>query len=317
MPASVGGRGCTTLQQVLVQEQGGRVTNGIAWCLATPPSWWPEVANDHQRETVAAADGPRRDGGVLRDHRGGRRLRRLRPDRHRAPRRRRLRARRREVARHVVQRGRLRLLPGRADRAASTRATRRCSSSTSDAPGVRVVRTPAYTHTLGHDHPIVAFEGVRVPASHLVGTEEDGMSFVYEWFRFERLMVAARCLGAAERLIEEATAFAQERIVGGAAAGRAAARAGDARRQPDRAVRGPVDDLRDGPLDRRGRRPQGAARAVLDGEALRLRDGRPGRRPGASRSSAAAATCARTSPSGSTASSGSSGSGRAPARCSG
>ena len=37
------------------------------------------------------------------------------------------------------------------------------------------------------------------------------MSFVYEWFRFERLMVAARCLGAAERLVEEATAFAQER----------------------------------------------------------------------------------------------------------
>ena len=78
-----------------------------------------------------------------------------------------------------------------------------------------MVRTPAYTHTLGHHHPIVAFEGVRVPASHLVGSEEDGMSFVYEWFRFERLMVAARCLGAAERLVEETTAFAKERIVGG------------------------------------------------------------------------------------------------------
>ena len=84
-----------------------------------------------------------------------------------------------------------------------------------DAPGVRVVRTPSYTHTIAHQHPIVAFESVRVPASHLVGTEEDGMSFVYEWFRFERLMVAARCLGAAERLIDEATAFAQQRMVGG------------------------------------------------------------------------------------------------------
>ena len=56
---------------------------------------------------------------------------------------------------------------------------------------------------------------MRVPATHLVGSEADGMSFVYEWFRFERLMVAARCLGAAERLVDEATAFAQERIVGG------------------------------------------------------------------------------------------------------
>ena len=48
MPASVGGQGCTALQQVLVQEQVGRVTNGVAWVCATPPSWWPEVANDHQ-----------------------------------------------------------------------------------------------------------------------------------------------------------------------------------------------------------------------------------------------------------------------------
>ena len=39
------------------------------------------------------------------------------------------------------------------------------------------------------------------------------MGFAYEWFRYERLMVAARCCGAAERLIEEATAFAKERIV--------------------------------------------------------------------------------------------------------
>ena len=41
------------------------------------------------------------------------------------------------------------------------------------------------------------------------------MGFAYEWFRFERMMVAARCLGGAARLIEEATAFAKERIVNG------------------------------------------------------------------------------------------------------
>jgi acyl-CoA dehydrogenase len=41
------------------------------------------------------------------------------------------------------------------------------------------------------------------------------MTFSYEWFRFERLMVAARCLGAAERLVDEATAFATGRVVQG------------------------------------------------------------------------------------------------------
>jgi acyl-CoA dehydrogenase len=78
-----------------------------------------------------------------------------------------------------------------------------------------VVRTPAYSHTISHHHPIVAFTDVRVPASHLVGAEGDGMTFAYEWFRFERLMVAARCLGAAERLTAEMTSFTTERRVQG------------------------------------------------------------------------------------------------------
>jgi acyl-CoA dehydrogenase len=82
-------------------------------------------------------------------------------------------------------------------------------------PGVEVVRTPAFSHSIPDEHPIVRFTDVRVPVTHLVGTEQDGMSFAYEWFRFERIMVAARCLGASERLLAESTAFARQRIVGG------------------------------------------------------------------------------------------------------
>src|ERR1700755_2308032 len=50
MPPSMGGPGCTALQQVLVQEQCGRVTNGLGWVMATPPQWWVDVATDYQRE---------------------------------------------------------------------------------------------------------------------------------------------------------------------------------------------------------------------------------------------------------------------------
>ncbi len=39
-----------------MQEQGGRVTNALAWCLATPPGWWPEVANDGPARDLAGAD---------------------------------------------------------------------------------------------------------------------------------------------------------------------------------------------------------------------------------------------------------------------
>ena len=82
-------------------------------------------------------------------------------------------------------------------------------------PGVTVVRDPAYTHTISHHHPFVAFTDVRVPAAQMVGAEGDGMSFAYEWFRFERIMVASRCLGAAARLVDETTEFAKHRIVNG------------------------------------------------------------------------------------------------------
>jgi alkylation response protein AidB-like acyl-CoA dehydrogenase len=51
-----------------------------------------------------------------------------------------------------------------------------------------------------------------VPVDHLIGKEGDGLSFTYEWFRYERLMIAARCCGAAERLIDEATSFAKKRV---------------------------------------------------------------------------------------------------------
>jgi len=38
LPKELGGDGCTSLQQILIQEQVGRVTNALAWVVATPPS---------------------------------------------------------------------------------------------------------------------------------------------------------------------------------------------------------------------------------------------------------------------------------------
>jgi acyl-CoA dehydrogenase len=214
MPTSAGGLGCSSLQQVLVQEQAGRVTNGIGWCLTTPPSWWPEVANDHQRETwlLPTVRGERTECYAITEEGAGSDVSDLTA------------TARREGSDYVLDGTKWHVTSfHEADyvffQAVLTEGDHAGDQALfvvdKDAAGVREVRTPAYTHTLGHGHPIVAFEGVRVPASHLVGSEEDGMSFVYEWFRFERLMVAARCLGAAERLIEEATGFAKERIVGG------------------------------------------------------------------------------------------------------
>ena len=83
------------------------------------------------------------------------------------------------------------------------------------APGVEVVATPLFSHTYAAHHPTIAFRDVRVPASRRVGRPGDGMAYTHSWFRHERLMIGARSCGAAARLIEDATRFARERLVGG------------------------------------------------------------------------------------------------------
>ena len=44
MPRELGGAGLTLFQQALVQEQIGRVTNGLGWVVSTPAGWLPAVA---------------------------------------------------------------------------------------------------------------------------------------------------------------------------------------------------------------------------------------------------------------------------------
>ena len=213
IPVEHGGRGCTTLQQVLVQEQGGRVTNALAWCLTTPPGWCPAVANEHQRETylVPTIEGRREECYAITEEYAGSDVSDLKATAARHGDEYALNGVKWHVtsfnkADYVFFQGVLTAGDHAGDQALFV--------VDKDAPGISVVRTPAYTHTIAHHHPIVAFEDVRVPASQLIGSEGDGMSFVYEWFRFERLMIGARCLGAAERLVDEMDAFARQRRIG-------------------------------------------------------------------------------------------------------
>jgi acyl-CoA dehydrogenase len=214
MPAELGGGGCSSLQQVLVQEQVGRVTNGLAWVVGTPPSWLPAVATPYQLErfVLPTIRGDAEECYAITEEGAGSDVDAIEA------------TARRDGDEYVLNGEKWHVtsyntasfaffqakLAGRAHDGEH-------AMFLVDLPsfGVSVVRTPAYSHTLSHHHPIVAFRDVRVPAAHLVGAEGDGMSFAYEWFRFERLMVAARCLGAADRLVTEMTAFAAARRVQG------------------------------------------------------------------------------------------------------
>ncbi len=214
MPADLGGGGLSSLQQVLVQEQVGRVTNGLAWVVGTPPSWLPPVATPYQldRFVLPTIRGDAEECYAITEAGAGSDVDAIEA------------TARRDGDEYLLNGEKWHVTSYNTASFAFFQAKLAGGAHDGehamflvDLPsfGVSVVRTPAYSHTTSHHHPIVAFRDVRVPATHLVGAEGDGMRFAYEWFRFERLMVAARCLGAAQRLVTEMTAFAAERRVQG------------------------------------------------------------------------------------------------------
>jgi acyl-CoA dehydrogenase len=81
-----------------------------------------------------------------------------------------------------------------------------------DLPGVRVVRTPRYMHTFVFEHPIFAFEDVRVGVDKVLGEVGQGYELTKDWFVEERLMIGARTVGAATRALDLSLAFASTRI---------------------------------------------------------------------------------------------------------
>ncbi|HUO46007.1 MAG TPA: acyl-CoA dehydrogenase family protein [Acidimicrobiia bacterium] len=213
-PTELGGHGYTLLQQVLIQEQTGRVTNALGWVVSTPPSWLSRVASAYQMEryVLPTIAGEIQECYAITEEGAGSDVSNLKA------------TTRRDGDEYVLNGVKWHVTS--ANLAAYVFFQGKLTSGPKtgqdamfivdiDTPGVRHLRTPAYSHTYSHHHWEMAFEDVRVPASHLIGEEGDGMTFAHEWFRYERLMIAARCCGAAERLISEASAFAENREISG------------------------------------------------------------------------------------------------------
>ena len=214
MPKSVGGPGYTALQQVLVQEQVGRVTNALAWVAHTPPQWWAPVATDYQlqRWLLPAVRGEKHEAYAITEEFAGSDVAALETTACR------------DGDDYIINGVKWHVTSYNLADYVFVQARLVGGEHEGDhvllvvdlpSPGVEVVRSPQYTHHIADEHPIVSFTDVRVPATHLVGAEGEGMTFTQDWFRFERIMVSSRCVGAAQRLVDETTAFAKDRIVDG------------------------------------------------------------------------------------------------------
>ncbi len=78
------------------------------------------------------------------------------------------------------------------------------------ASGLEIRRTPRFLHDPYIDHhPEIAFTDCRVPDANRVPASGDAGA--KEWILVERLFIAARCCGAALRLVDLTAEWAQER----------------------------------------------------------------------------------------------------------
>ena len=83
-----------------------------------------------------------------------------------------------------------------------------------DTPGLEFVRTPVFMHDpYASKHVELRLEDCRVPDGARLGSGGD--EGTKRWFSLERLMIAARCCGAAERLIDLARSWSLERRASG------------------------------------------------------------------------------------------------------
>jgi len=85
-----------------------------------------------------------------------------------------------------------------------------------DAPGVEIIADVPFTHNYPHGHPTMRFTDVALTDADILGGLGNGDNLQRLWFTEERLAIAARCIGAMQRLIDESVDWAANREQGGA-----------------------------------------------------------------------------------------------------
>jgi acyl-CoA dehydrogenase len=203
-----GGQGFGLFQQVLVEEQWGRATGAlwdVPWRPAIPLRYGTEEQED--RYLRPACRGDRRDAYAITESDAGSDPSMVSTTARRAGDRWVLNGEKwhvtsGDVADFFLVHANVDDDPGKATVFLVDKAL----------PGVRLVRTPKYMHRFVFEHPIFAFEDVRLPDDSVLGDVGAGYELTKEWFVEERLMIAARTVGASIRALEESQQFASERV---------------------------------------------------------------------------------------------------------
>ena len=206
MPREWGGQGFGVLEQVVALEQFGRVTNAL-WAAVWRPAQVLEHCTDEQRERYLLPEiaGTRRYAYAITEEHAGSDPSKLQTIAARVDGGYRLNGEKwfvtdADIADYLI-------VVAEVEGAGQT-----CFLVPLDAPGLRETRRPRYMHTFAFQHPEYVLEDVFVADADVLGAVGKGNEISKEWFLDERLMIAARCLGGAERALETALAYAQERV---------------------------------------------------------------------------------------------------------
>jgi acyl-CoA dehydrogenase len=212
MPLEWGGQGLSILDQVIVQERLGQITNAL-WDAVWRPANALRHCTPEQRERylLPAIAGDRRDCFAVTEEKAGSDPSLIETVAHSDGANDRLTGEKwfvtvGDVADFLI----VQALVG-PERAPTLFLVDK------DLPGVSVKRTPAYMHTFVFEHPEFVFEDVVLGPERILGDIGGGYELTRDWFVEERLMIAARATGAAERALTLASDWANQRVQSGGA----------------------------------------------------------------------------------------------------
>ncbi|MCU6478963.1 butyryl-CoA dehydrogenase [Arthrobacter silviterrae] len=205
MPAEWGGAGLNTLEHAIVSEEVGKLT-GALWDTMWRPANALKACTPAQREEflIPEINGERRDAVAITEPEAGSDPQNIQTTAVR------------DGDSYIINGEKLFVTVGDAADfillLASVDGAPTMFLVDKDLPGVSVKRTPRYTHTFVYEHPEFLFEDVRVGADKILGEIGQGYELTRDWFVEERLMIAARTIGAAERATLLAADYAKERV---------------------------------------------------------------------------------------------------------
>ena len=211
IPKESGGLGLDMFEQMIIWEQLGRVTNALCWCFPEVQDWMANHFTDYQKDNYLKPllEGSKREcyaiseKGAASDVEGS------------------IQSTAEKKENQYIINGEKWYITSanKADffflqakiKSGPNKDKHSLFIVDKNLEGIEHIDTPLFSHTYSHHHSIYRFNNVAIPSKNIIGDEGIGMDFTHSWFRHERLGIAARCCGAAERLIDEATVFAKER----------------------------------------------------------------------------------------------------------